>query len=752
MLNHTLDQLSEGQSAIIIAVSASEQIQSRLQDLGFISGTRIQCLHKSYAQDNTAFLIRGTVIALRQEDAQNIQILPDSGQNNGKVIALAGNPNVGKSTIFNALTGLKQHTGNWAGKTVTLAQGSHLHHEENYQIIDLPGSYSLNAHSAEEEVARDFICSGEIDAVVVVCDAACLERNLHLALQIKEMFSPVILCVNLMDEAERKHILLNLPQLSKELQLPVVGISAAKEQGLDDLMDCIAEECHHHAPSAGSHSFLYQEDLEAAIEKLRAPLEELLPKRISVHWAALQLLTDAPVPGLSQPLPDSLIKEARGKMTAASVRQEISTAMVHRAEAICQRCIQYQKQDYQRTDRRLDKLLTQKYTGLPIMLLLLAFVFWLTITGANYPSSLLSSLFLAGEAPLTALLQGLHAPLWLTDVLVTGVYRVVSWVISVMLPPMAIFFPLFTLLEDCGYLPRIAFNLDHCFRKAGACGKQALTVAMGFGCNAAGVIGCRIIDSPRERLIAILTNSFTPCNGRLPALIALLTMFFVGQSTSLAPILLTGLILFSFLVTLAISKLLSSTILKGMPSSFTLELPPYRKPQFRKVIVHSIFDRTIFVLARAVLVAAPAGLLIWLLGHLTIDGSSLLQLGAQLLDPVARPFGLDGVILMAFLLGWPANEIVIPIMLMIYLSTGTLVDMENTMALKEILLANGWSWITAASVLLFFLFHWPCSTTCLTIQKETGSPKWTILGFLLPTLTGLFLCFLFNTLVHLFGF
>ncbi len=390
------------------------------------------------------------------------------------------------------------------------------------------------------------------------------------------------------------------------------------------------------------------------------------------------------------------------------------------------------------------------------MLLLLCVVFWITITGANYPSQALSTFLFFIQDKLTKLFNYFNAPSWVEGILIQGMYRTLAWVVAVMLPPMAIFFPLFTLLEDLGYLPRIAFNLDNFFKKSYACGKQALTMCMGFGCNAAGIVGCRIIDSPRERLIAIITNNFVPCNGRFPALIAIITMFFTGMfissySSIISSVLLTCVIIFGVFMTLLISKILSKTILKGIPSSFTLELPPYRKPMIGRIIVHSIFDRTLFVLSRAVIVAAPAGMVIWIMANVNVNNISLLSHCADFLNPFACFIGLDGYILMAFILGFPANEIVLPIIIMSYMSKGSLLEIDDFTILRNLLIENGWTWLTAINVMLFSLMHWPCSTTCLTIKKETQSLKWTVVSFLVPTITGIIICFLTTTVVHLFG-
>ena len=688
-----------------------------------------------------------------------------------KVIALAGNPNVGKSTVFNALTGLNQHTGNWPGKTVTNAQGRCTAGGRSYVMVDIPGAYSLMAHSAEEEVARNFICFGEPDAVVVVCDATCLERNLNLVLQTLEISRRVVVCVNLMDEAERKGIKLDLELLSGRLGVPVVGTTARRKKSLRLLTDCLERVCS--APEPGEpFSVRYPDAIEDAVALLEPLVEEKSAGRLNSRWLSLRLLDqdDSLIREINACLGEDFLRDEalqsalgeamallreRGVENADQLKDMTVAALIHSAEAICCGAVTCERSQYAETDRRLDKLLTGRLTGYPVMLALLALIFWLTISGANYPSQLLADGLFRVQDRLTELFEYLNAPDWLHGVLVLGAYRVLAWVVSVMLPPMAVFFPLFTLLEDAGYLPRVAYNLDRPFKRCRACGKQALTMCMGFGCNAAGVVGCRIIDSPRERLLAILTNNFVPCNGRFPTLIALLTMFFVGTSgggfsSLLSALLLTAAIVLGVGITFAVTKLLSKTLLRGVPSSFTLELPPYRKPQIGKVLVRSVLDRTLFVLGRAASVAAPAGMVIWLMANVTAGGVSILEHCAAFLDPFARLMGLDGVILLAFILGFPANEIVIPIIIMAYTAQGSILELDSLAQMKQLFVQNGWTWVTAVSVMLFSLNHWPCSTTLLTIKKETGSLKWTALAAAVPTAVGITVCILFNAVAGLF--
>ncbi|WP_096636200.1 ferrous iron transport protein B [Clostridium cochlearium] len=671
------------------------------------------------------------------------------------VIALAGNPNTGKSTLFNTLTGLKQHTGNWTGKTVTTALGNYTFNEKNFVLVDLPGTYSLLSSSVEEEIARDFICFANPSATVVVTDSTCLERNLNLVLQVLEITDKVVVCVNLIDEAERKKITVDIDKLSQLLGVPVVATSARNGKGLEDLMEAVYKVSTGDIKT-NPIKINYGEDIEKRIESLENEIDKFNNSSLSNRWIALKLLDEnkSILNSMKKYLDFDYNLLPLNRNEDKDLRDDIVLTMVSIAENISKQVVSFEDKSYNEFDRKIDDILTSKIFGIPVMIALLALTLWITIEGANVPSEMLANMFSNLEKKLTAFfmargLEKLHGPL------ILGVYRTLGWVISVMLPPMAIFFPLFTLLEDLGYLPRVAFNLDNFFKKACAHGKQALTMCMGFGCNAAGVIGCRIIDSPRERLIAIITNTFVPCNGRFPILISI-TMIFIASNFSgsfnsvIAALTVTLIIILGIIATLLSSKLLSKTLLKGEPSSFTLELPPYRKPKVGQILIRSILDRTLFVLGRAIVVAAPAGLILWFFANTYVGDNSILQICANFLNPFAKAIGMDGYILLAFILGLPANEIVIPIIIMSYMSAGALIEFQNLSTLRDLLIANGWTIVTAINVMIFTLMHFPCGTTLLTIRKETGSFKWTLVSFLLPTLFGIVVCFLVTQTFALF--
>ena len=691
--------------------------------------------------------------------------------NSDYTIALAGNPNTGKSTVFNALTGLKQHTGNWPGKTVVRAEGNFSYQDQKYKIVDLPGTYSLLSTSEDEEVARDFVLFGQPDVTVVVVDASRLQRNLSLVLQILEITSNVVLCLNLMDEARRHNIKIDVRTLSKDLGIPVVQTSARSKEGIPELLSAIKKVAEGSFETHPKKLLQLSDESGKAISEIENMLLLLDPQLQNSNWIAIRLLEeDESIINafqenrLSSEINtdnlDPILKKAefyRNKLGDDYQNDLVETIYAKAAKLVKGSVSSDQTKQSFRIDRAIDNVVTHRIWGFPIMFLMLGAVLWVTIIGSNYPSQLLANLLLDQLHPfLKSGAENLSFPWWLSGFLVDGVYLATAWVVAVMLPPMAIFFPLFTLLEDFGYLPRVAFNLDRMFKKAGAHGKQALTMSMGFGCNAAGVVATRIINSPREKLIAIITNNFSLCNGRWPTQIIIATIFlgvlvpskWAGTISMLAVI---GIAILGIAFTFFTSWLLSKTLLKGESSFFTLELPPYRPPNVLQTIYTSLIDRTLIVLWRAVVFAAPAGAIIWLISNVMIGNQSIAIWVIEGLDPFGMFIGLNGVILLAYIVAIPANEIVIPTILMLTTLTignaavgaGAGVMFEGSESeIANLLRAGGWTTLTAVNLMLFSLLHNPCSTTIYTIYKETNSKKWTFVATMLPVLYGLIVCFL----------
>jgi ferrous iron transport protein B len=749
----------------------------------------------------------GGVAAHRTRNLSRLGLEPGGWDH---LVALAGNPNTGKSTVFNALTGLRQHTGNWPGKTVVRAEGTYQHEGRRVKVVDLPGTYSLQAGSADEEVARDFILFGRPDVTVVVVDASRLERNLNLLLQVLAITDRVVVCLNLMDEARRHGVVPDAGRLERELGVPVIPAVAREGRGMPELMEAADRVARGEIRPRPVRVTTFAPPVEEAVSALVPSIEEAFPGLPNARWVALRLLNaderveeairtgeigqlradaapppitgwtvvgsgDGGDPSRDAASPGPEVREGVLRRASelrwtlpADFHDSIVATLYAKAEEIAAAAVGTPRALAKRTfDRTLDRLLTSPWTGFPVMLLILMAVFWITIAGSNVPSGLLATLLVDTVHPVLKSVAGsVGLPWWLSGFLLDGVYLATAWVVAVMLPPMAIFFPLFTLLEDFGYLPRVAFNLDGLFQRAGAHGKQALTMAMGFGCNAAGVIATRVIDSPRERLIAILTNNFSLCNGRWPTQI-LLASIFIG---ALAPAHLGGFVSASAVVGVALlgvvvmflsSWFLSHTILRGEATTFSLELPPYRPPRVLQTLYTSLIDRTLIVLWRAVVFAVPAGAVIWLVSNIDIAGASVAHHLVGSLDGIGLLVGLNGVILLAYVVAIPANEIVIPTILMLTVLTagiagaggGPGVMFEGDIVEVETLLrAGGWTLLTAVNVMIFSLLHNPCSTTLYTIYRETGSWKWTGVAALMPVALGFSATFLLTQVVRLVQF
>jgi ferrous iron transport protein B len=669
------------------------------------------------------------------------------------VVAMAGNPNVGKSAIFNALTGGRQHVGNWPGKTIERAEGVFYAGDSEIRLVDLPGTYSLAAQSPEEVIARDYILSEEPNVVVNIVDATSLERNLNLTLQILELTDRVVVALNLMDEVERQGWEIDAQALEADLGVPVIPTVATEAEGLPELVAALVDVASGTRPTEPA-SVDYGVTVNGHVDDLQADLEALGmadPARATGgrrRWLALRLLEDDPEivqafkvgdlsacclgAGAASPSPEALQSVLRKaarlrESTRPDARVEIVRRRYEFAHDLVQPVMHRVRPASESRTEQVDRFVTHRVWSWPMMLGILIIVLWITIEGANVFSAMLDSVvvWLAGWS--RQLLLALDAPWWVTGSLVDGLIVGTGTVVAVMLPPMVIFFTAFNLLEDIGFLPRVAFNLDRLMRVVGSQGKHTLVAMMSFGCNVTGVLSCRIIENAKDRVVAVVTSPLILCNGRFGAGLALIILFFGDRALLVTLVYLT----ISVGAMLLATWLLNRFLFRQEPGGFVMELPPYRRPKWDQVVRRTLIHQVGHTMGRAVMIAAPATLIIWLLGNLPPNAAfEQTPLGwlVRALAPLGVPFGLSGEMLTALLFTLPAKEIVVPSLAMTYGLQTTLADSQAVLDY----LVQSWTPLLAFSFLMFYMLYLPCLVTVWATWKETRSPKWTALSMLLP--------------------
>ena len=680
------------------------------------------------------------------------------------VVAMAGNPNVGKSVIFNALTGSRQHVGNWPGKTVERAEGVFQHQGREIRLVDLPGTYSLAAQSPEEMIARDYIVSGEPDVVVSIVDATCLERNLNLVLQILELTDKVVVVLNLMDEVRRQGWEIDVEALEEVLGVPVVPTVAIEGEGLPELVEAIAQVAEGRRKTYPV-SVDYGLSVEGYTQTLQEDLSYMGIEERS-RWVALKLLEDDPeiveafkqgklaVLGLAAPsaLPEALQALLRRAVRLREgIRPDAKVEIIRRryefAHDVVHRVAHRLRPEEESLTDRIDHIVTHKVWSWPIMLAVFLAIFWITINGAEIAGGWLEAFFSWVIRAVRTWLMSVQAPWWVSGALVDGFIVGIGTVITVMLPPMIILFTAFALLEDLGLLPRVAFNLDRPMQVLGSQGKQTLTWGMSFGCNVTGVMASRIIENKKVQLVSILTSPLIICSGGYGAGIALVIALFGDRAL---PVMLS-LVLLSLGAASLATLILNKTLFRGEPGGFVLEMPPYRKPKWGQVAWRALVDRVAHTMWRAVEFAGPASLLIWLLGNLP-PGVPFEQTAVgwmvRTLAPLGRPFGLTGEMLTALLFTLPAKEIVVPALAMTYGLQTTLVESEGVLNY----LPQAWTPLSSYTFMVFFMLYLPCLVTVWATWKETRSLKWTMMGLLVPLTIASTITFLVYQGGRLLGF